>query len=1362
MKHGLRLAHGCFALASPAQPYACFRTSHFTSHGDSLVTGLALDLEALIENSFVSYGFHLMLAAVLYGLIVVFSQKTLAERPSRLRVSLAADEDLGEISEIIPSPATASGAAQLPGAGCQQEEALLAALRDLGVTSISDFRGLKCGELDRGCVTWSGCSVTEIRLYKRDDPLGALSDSFLGLPDLEVLRLRVPIRGNPHSLRNCRKLQELRLSGIEGSLISLQNCTSLEILDIADTKVEGDLLSLRNCNFLRELRLYGSQIEGNLTGLQNCTSLERLSLGWTKVGGDLLGLQNCTRLQDLWLDRTRVHGNLNAFEVLRNLEFLDLSHTNTSGELESLRHPPHLERFFVGGTKIKGACLEDFDVRAALGELGLKDPELKNLDLHGTKILKFSQWNDCFLVEINLGGRSDISGRLGKKIQQLEGLVALILKGTKVSGDLQTLKNAKDLERLDLSGTEVTGDIDLIRMLPSLLDVDVSKTRVTGQLNCHHSEYSMKPPLFRTWFKSLNVADTNTSIILSGLLDADSKDNFCSRLVFLDLSGTRVENTSTAGLLECLQLCSSLTTLKVTGCKLTGTLPDIAAWPLANPLMSLDLSSNRLSRVEAIPPGCNTFSVLGNEGISFAPGVLQKAVAESVFLDLRDLTLANAEGATLLAELADQKVVQKTRHRTMVDRTLGYACFDIANPRLQISPQKFAPHELCSCSPGWTGLGISCRACPANSFKEDYDGECQKCPAGSEAPEGSITHQECKCKLGDLFNMTGTWKCGCPVQHVLLEDSCMKCERLHLNCSSPGTEAVSAQPLAGYLRLGNRARAFECLSPNTRCIASNLKASHCHDGYAGQLCMECGPGFYASGGLCEQCTESSAIQSFQSLWQDSGLVLAAVAAVMILALALIACLCWTRPSNAATAQSEMLTSGGSKVLTALKMQLKAQAPLLLQMVQLWSVLAVLATSQSDYTNTFEGGKLPDVANATNTPTNHTSKSFILWELPYVKVVQLSVSNLKGAVNLQCKFDGATVRLAFALAAPVFPLLVLVCCLILEVVNRGAGIAGALQALTLLYVGGASSCADLLSCQDVDGAGETLPKEFVFRKSIPYILCESSSPVKTVVDAVGYIAAVCYGIVIPVCLLYVYARQRTMLRSSKVTVSYALCKGNLRVYMQKLLQSETVKSSAKEDEFSRCLVASAAAHTAVHLHGRVGFQLADGAVVVKPVSVTGSQSNMDLNADLLAVLGPEDAEEHAKTLRCQSLAKMLTERVVLQDIIQSDRVLLGGKQLLLKYRFCQNLWMEIAQKLVAVALVSVVNSADALQFSLGIALTMAATSLMVQPYLQQQVNTLQCFCFVCLGLAALRFLADFRFSACTFGFSMVFLFPDWTN
>ena len=48
-------------------------------------------------------------------------------------------------------------------------------------------------------------------------------------------------------------------------------------------------------------------------------------------------------------------------------------------------------------------------------------------------------------------------------------------------------------------------------------------------------------------------------------------------------------------------------------------------------------------------------------------------------------------------------------------------------------------------------------------------------------------------------------------------------------------------------------------------------------------------------------------------------------------------------------------------------------------------------------------------------------------------------------------------------------------------------------------------------------------------------------------------------------------------------------------------------------------------------------------------------------------------------------------------------------------------MEIVQKLVAMLLVSVVETEKALQFSLGITLTMAATSAMVQPYAQPQVS-----------------------------------------
>lgn len=54
--------------------------------------------------------------------------------------------------------------------------------------------------------------------------------------------------------------------------------------------------------------------------------------------------------------------------------------------------------------------------------------------------------------------------------------------------------------------------------------------------------------------------------------------------------------------------------------------------------------------------------------------------------------------------------------------------------------------------------------------------------------------------------------------------------------------------------------------------------------------------------------------------------------------------------------------------------------------------------------------------------------------------------------------------------------------------------------------------------------------------------------------------------------------------------------------------------------------------------------------------------------------------------------------------------------------CRSLYMEIVQKLVAVALVSVVGSEDSLELSFAITMAMAATSAMVQPFLQPQART----------------------------------------
>ena len=178
-------------------------------------------------------------------------------------------------------------------------------------------------------------------------------------------------------------------------------------------------------------------------------------------------------------------------------------------------------------------------------------------------------------------------------------------------------------------------------------------------------------------------------------------------------------------------------------------------------------------------------------------------------------------------------------------------------------------------------------------------------------------------------------------------------------------------------------------------------------------------------------------------------------------------------------------SGGSGIQFVVSFRLVLFSNLLLSSPtgqgQLWAVLAVLA-GKTD-------GK--------------SSERSPFWELPYVQTIQFSVSSLKGAFNLQCRFeawaeffeqrrnfynidfirhsrnnsysdgwclmcsrcwywnllfkrniwpnkthlffqDGATVRFVSALVAPVFPLVVFLCCLLVEVAKPGLGIAGGLQ------------------------------------------------------------------------------------------------------------------------------------------------------------------------------------------------------------------------------------------------------------------------------------------------------------------------------
>ena len=53
---------------------------------------------------------------------------------------------------------------------------------------------------------------------------------------------------------------------------------------------------------------------------------------------------------------------------------------------------------------------------------------------------------------------------------------------------------------------------------------------------------------------------------------------------------------------------------------------------------------------------------------------------------------------------------------------------------------------------------LNARWCPPNYFKNDTSVDCMPCPEGSTAPNGSTSHENCKCKVGELFEKNGELK----------------------------------------------------------------------------------------------------------------------------------------------------------------------------------------------------------------------------------------------------------------------------------------------------------------------------------------------------------------------------------------------------------------------------------------------------------------------------------------------------------------------------------------------------------------------------------------------------------------------------
>ena len=304
--------------------------------------------------------------------------------------------------------------------------------------------------------------------------------------------------------------------------------------------------------------------------------------------------------------------------------------------------------------------------------------------------LKETCWHlsryDCSVWGIDFTGRKDLSGTLSQSFKELKDLKSLQLSYTKISGDVAVLANCTKLGSLYLRNTLVSGDLAALARTGFL---DLSNSKVTGNLGALNGARLLRAHLSNTritgdvavlgtWPSDIEEVDLSDTEV-TGTFHMNS---VLKKLEILKLTGTRTKidimggrhsiqcpfpkmttlevsglarDASVSQFFAPLLFCDHLNSIGAAGCGLTGKVPKTAfpagtEYPfdlthLGGALVFLDLASNRIDRVDSIPKRLKSLGLAGNRNISFAEGVLQKAVQDGILLDMQNVTFTNQNDA---------------------------------------------------------------------------------------------------------------------------------------------------------------------------------------------------------------------------------------------------------------------------------------------------------------------------------------------------------------------------------------------------------------------------------------------------------------------------------------------------------------------------------------------------------------------------------------------------------------------------------------------------------------------------------------------------------------------------------------------
>ena len=370
---------------------------------------------------------------------------------------------------------------------------------------------------------------------------------------------------------------------------------------------------------------------------------------------------------------------------LTQLEVLDLVDTNVSGSLEVLANHTRLRNLQLRHTRVTGR-LED---------LPLKAKGLWRLDLTGTEVTgDVAALADATKLEYLRLSNTAVSGEL-KSLAKLEKLAALELSNTAVSGELKSLEKLTELKKLDLSNTAACGELKSLAEMKYLKQLDLANLKAIGDASVM-AEWS--------YLEHVDISGTEVEFVKADFLQKFEPYNkmddkwqcpLPSALRFLDVS--RTSRFSLAqDLLRPFAGCGKLARLKAAGCGLTGPLwPEIVdewgytipmnEWPLSQALSVLDFARNNVTDVAKLPGSCRKLVLTGNPGVSFGAGVVEKAIKDIVFIDLRNATFANLSDALLL--IGQLAVISLVTHAVIsyaesTNRTHSSQNFQISSERM--------------------------------------------------------------------------------------------------------------------------------------------------------------------------------------------------------------------------------------------------------------------------------------------------------------------------------------------------------------------------------------------------------------------------------------------------------------------------------------------------------------------------------------------------------------------------------------------------------------------------------------------------------------------------------------------------------